>query len=114
MSSRVVQVFLGTDLRCTHLGLALIAKQHKINVEKLEPGEYVLFLNNDKNKLKLYAANHIVAYLRLPDNQKLDMKTIQLIPRAFQGSGRIDYDKALKQVLEEALAKKQRGQKELN
>jgi hypothetical protein len=108
MSSKVLQVFLGTDLRCTHLGLAEIAKRNKVDVEKLIPGEYVLFLNNDKNKLKLYAANHIVAYLRLPGNQKLDMKTIALIPRAFHGSGRIDYNKALKEVLEEALRKKGR------
>lgn len=112
MSAKVVRAFLGTDLRCTHLGLAEIAKKNKIDVGKLEPGEYLLFINNEKTKLKLFAANHVVAYLRLPDNQKLDMRTISLIPQAFKASGRIDYDGALKEVLVEAFKKKERRKDE--
>ena len=103
--SRALQVFLNADFRCAHEGLALIAKSHKIDVSKLEIGEYLIFVNTAKDRLKLYAANNVVAYLKLKTG-KIDLRTIQLIPQAFNGSGRIDYDAALKEVIDRELARK--------
>ena len=103
---RVLQCFLNADLRCGHEGLAILAKQNGIDITELKPGQYVLFINSHKDKLKLYACNNVVAYLKLPSGQRLNMATIQLIPKAFRGTGTIDYDKALKEVILTALARK--------
>lgn len=102
---KIVQVFLGADMRCSHHGLAELAKQNKIDVHNLEQGEFVLFVNNEKNKLKLYATNNIIAYLAL-EKGHIDMRTIALIPKSFTASGRIEYDKALRTVLERELVRK--------
>lgn len=103
---RVLQCFLNADLRCGHEGLATLAKQNGIDITQLQPGQYVLFINSHKDKLKLYASNNVVAYLKLSTGQRLNMATIQLIPKAFRGTGTIDYDKALREVLLTALARK--------
>lgn len=100
--SRLLQVFLNVDLRCAHDGLAKVAKDNKIKIEDLEPGEFVVFVNSHKNRLKLFTANGVLAYLKLKTG-KIDLRTIALIPQAFKGSGRIDYDKALKDMIDEHL-----------
>ena len=87
-------------------GASYIGKQNGIDITELKPGQYVLFINSHKDKLKLYACNNVVAYLKLPSGQRLNMATIQLIPKAFRGTGTIDYDKALKEVILTALARK--------
>lgn len=105
---KLLRVFLEADLRCSHEGLAKIAKDNKINVDNITPGECVIFINSSRNRLKLYAANNIIAYLRLQPKQILDFRTISLIPAAFNASGRLDYDKALKTLIE---GKVQNGQR---
>lgn len=107
-TSRVLQCFLNADLRCGHNGLSALSRQNGIDITKLRPGQYVLFINSKKDKLKLYACNNVLAYLRLPAGGRLNMAAIQLIPRAFQNTGRIDYDKALREVLLTALARQRR------
>ncbi len=99
---KILQVFLGADLRNGHEGLALTAKQEKIDVAALAPGEFVIFINTKQDKLKLYTASNIVAYLKLPEG-KIDLRVIQMIPKAFKASGKIDYDKHLKEIIEQNL-----------
>jgi hypothetical protein len=100
--SKIIQVFLNADLRCGHDGLAKLANDNNINVANLEPGQFIIFINTEMNRLKLYAANQVIAYLRLKEG-KIDIRAIQLIPRAFLASGRIDYDKAIKEIIESKL-----------
>lgn len=102
--ARALQVFMNADLRCSHDGLSALAKAQNIDVSKLEPGEYVLFINSGKNLLKLYAANNVIAFLKLKTG-KIDLKTIRLIPQAFNASGKIDYDKTLREVIERELSR---------
>lgn len=106
--ARALRVFLNSDLRCGHEGLAATAKKEKINVSNIEPGEFVIFINAEKNKIKLYAANNVVAYLKLPDGGRVDMKTIAKIPMAFKATGRIDYDGILRETIMSELAYKRR------
>lgn len=101
--SRLLQVFFNSDLRCSHDGLSQLAKEHDINVSALEPGEYVIFVNSAKNRLKLYASNNVLAYLKLDSGKGIDLRTIALIPKAFKASGKLDYDQALKEVLTKEL-----------
>lgn len=104
---RALQIFLGADMRNGHEGLAALAKKEKIDVAKLEAGQFVIFINNEKNKIKLYGAHNVVAYLKW-NNGRIDMRTIQLIPQAFNASGRIDYDVILKEVIEKELGRVKR------
>lgn len=106
MSGRVIQCYLNSDLRCSHDGLAEVAKKDKIMVKSLEPGQYVVFINSKKDRMKVYASNNVLAYLRLEDGRRIDLNTVREIPRAFAASGRIDYDKALEKVVREGLEKK--------
>jgi hypothetical protein len=102
----IVQVFQSVDMRYQHEGLEILAKQANIDVNKLEPGQYVVFINQAKTIVRLYAAHGVVAGIRLRDGQKVDMRTIHLIPEAFNGTNRLDYDKVLKKAVEEALVRK--------
>ena len=108
-SSGRIASFLGNvDMRCGHLGLALISKRRGIDVKKLTPGNYVVFLNSSKNRIKVYAANNVVAYY-VCESGTIDQRAIEMIPKAFNGSGNLDYDAALKAALEKYLAKKKRN-----
>lgn len=83
-----------------------MARKQGIKVQDLEPGQLVIFVNAAKNKLKVYAANNVVAYLKLPDKERIDLRVIQKIPEAFQATGKINYDAELKKLIEKQLAPK--------
>lgn len=100
--AKLLQVFLNSDMRCCHDGLAKLAKENKVDVKKLEPGEFVIFINSSMDRVKLYTANEVVAYLRLQKG-KVDLRTISLIPRAFMASGKFQYDESLKEIILERL-----------
>lgn len=93
------QVFLNTDFRNSHDGLAAIALNNGIDVSKLAHGEFVLFLNAHKDRIKLYTSNNVLAYMKMPHRHRVEMRTLRLIPEAFMASGRIQYDETLKEVL---------------
>jgi hypothetical protein len=96
--AKLLQVFLGADLRNSHEGLSAIAKANRIDPDTLPPGDYIIFINTARDKLKLYAANQVLAYLKLKTG-KIDLRTISLIPQAFKASGKIQYDETLKELL---------------
>lgn len=99
----IVQCFLNTDMRNMHNGLAKIAKKHGIETQTLEAGQYVVFINSAKTKIKIFASNDTISYTR-SSGGRLQMEAIQNIPRCFGGS-RFNYDEALKLVLEKLLTK---------
>lgn len=103
--NRIIRVFLRADMRCSHRGLTRMANENEIDITKLERGEFVLFINNDRNRIKLYAPNNVIAYLSLPKG-KIDLRTIALIPKSFSATGKIEYDEALKEVLLKEIARK--------
>lgn len=103
--SKLLRVFLNADLRCAHDGLKAMAKKQKVKLEELKEGELVLFVNAERNRIKLFGANNVLAYLKL-DRGRIDFRTISLIPRAFSASGKIDYDSALKEVITKAISSK--------
>lgn len=95
---KVVRFFPESDMRNGHAGLFSIAKKAGVDMRTLGPGEYVIFVNNQKNKVKMFAGHQVMAYLRL-DKGTLDLRTIAHIPNYFEG-GEIKYEKALLKVLE--------------
>lgn len=109
--SRVIQCFFDVDMRCLHEGLAALARAREVDVDRLEPGEFVLFLNAKKDRLKLYAPRHVLGYYRARTGERINLNTIPFIPQAFGATGRIDYDAALKKALEAQFARKGRKEK---
>jgi len=101
-SGKIIRYFPGADLRCQHNGLAKMAKTRGINVHKLRPGEYVIFTNNAKDKLKMFTTGNTVAYLKMPDGQRLNLNVIAKIPKFFTG-GTINYTGALKSQIQTEL-----------
>lgn len=97
MVNRVIRYFPDTHLGNGHTGLAKIAQKNGINVRDLEWGEFVIFTNIKRTALKLFSQGHLVAHLKLPAG-KLDIRTISLIPRYFNG-GQINYDGAIEEVI---------------
>jgi hypothetical protein len=100
--SRILQVFFDADMRCGHEGLELLAKKHKIDLKKLDPGNFVVFVNSAKDRLKIYTAYNVIAYMKSPAG-KIDMRAVQFIPKAFEAKGTLTYDEALKELFEKQL-----------
>lgn len=111
--NRVLQCFLNADLRNGHEGLEKLAKDNGIDVTKLLPGQYVVFINSSKDKIKLYATNHVIAYYKLEKGRIYDPRVIAEIPKAFNGHQKLDMDVALKNAITKALARRQKQRADL-
>lgn len=96
--NRVKQIFLNTDLRCQHRGLSLLAAKRKCNLDKLEPGEHVAFVNRRKDRVKLYSANGLLSYLK--SDRPLDLRAIASIPEAFGKSLKLKYASGIRKLYE--------------
>lgn len=108
MRTGILRVFLNVNLRAGHDGLTKLAKDHQVKTSDLEPGSYIVFINAAKNKLKLYAANEVIAYLRLGKGRSIDMNTIRELPYVFNGKF-INYDAALKTAVEKQMVNKNKS-----
>lgn len=97
-SNKLIRVFTDVLMSYSHKGLCELAANEKVDLNALNIGEFVCFINRPCTALKLYTAGNIIAYLRLPDGQKLDLRIITLLPRFFSG-GNIRYQEGLKEVL---------------
>ena len=104
--SGIIQCFLNVDMRNGHDGLTKLSKENGVITQKIEPGNFVVFVNSRRDKLKLFAANQVIAYLRMPAGRKIEMRVIKELPRVFNGK-KIDYDQALSLALDKALREKQ-------
>ena len=100
---QVLQCFLNVNLGAQHDGLTKLAKQHGLNTKDLQKGDYVVFVNSARDRVKVYAANNTIAYYRAPSRGSIDLRVIQMIPQAFNGAHKLDYDVALKAAIEKAL-----------
>lgn len=96
--SRIVRVFLDTHMGFGHRGLESIASNHKVDVNKLERGELVVFLNRQQTAMKVFAAGNTIAHLKMPGRAQIDMGVIKLLPSFFTGS-QINYKGALTQLI---------------
>lgn len=92
--SRIVRVFLETNMVCQHAGLKAMALSHKVNIDELESGEHAVFVNKALN----YSFNGVISYLYQPKG-RLDLHMIEAISRTFDDRGTINFEKAAKQSL---------------
>jgi hypothetical protein len=110
---KALHVFLGVDMRKSHDGLILLAKNKKIDLTKLPDETAAVFISANKLRIKTYSYNHIVGYLRANSYRPFDLSAIDEFPRAFDKSGMMNYNKALKAALEKKLHTKGKLKEEL-
>lgn len=100
---RIIRYFPDSDLRCGHEGLREVAKKNGVDPWELAPGEFLVFANHLKNKMKIYAPGNVIAYLKSPDNRRIDLDVVRLIPRFFNGT-QFNYDAAVKSMVLKKMA----------
>lgn len=96
--NKIIRYFPDIHLGNGHDGLAHIALKNKVDVRKLYPGEFVIFVNKTQTGLKLFSQGNMVCYLKMPGSQRINPRVISLIPRFFNGS-QINYSGALAEVI---------------
>lgn len=102
VAAKIVRYFPNTFIGNGHLGLSKIAAREGVNISKLDPGEYVIFVNKAQTALKMFCMGRVIAHLKMPEGTKLDSRVIALLPRFFNGKS-IDYDSAIRRVLQAEL-----------
>lgn len=78
--------------------------KRKLELENLDPGEFIALVNRDQTGVKLVGRSNIVVYQKTPKGQKLHPGAIILIPRYFNGK-EIDLSKAQEQAIREDFSK---------
>src|SRR4051794_35646980 len=104
---RVIQCFMNVNMGNGHDGLKAIARRGaNINADEMGPGEYLVFINRKREKIKVLCTGGegtqktlVFAYARY--KHAIDLNAIQFIPHAFQG-GNFNFDRALQLALETA------------
>ena len=114
--NKIMHVYSNVNLQNGHDGLTAIAKkENKVDVSKLNVGQFALFINRAFTAVKVFAANNVIVHYKHPKNHILDYKALRLIPDFFDGQS-IGYMKALKQVIEQdyphIVERKRRNQEE--
>lgn len=116
--TKVVQCFLDANLTCMVEGFLKILGKHDIKVEKYEKGHLIPFVNRARNYIKVVACNGtrhpVIGAYRLPRGRIYDLRVLGEIPSAFRADGAIDFDSAIKEVLDKYFQKKTKGQAHLD
>jgi hypothetical protein len=86
-AGRIAQVILDVDLRNSHDGLMEIAKKKGIGLKDLKPGQYLVFVNLNRDRFKIFAPapngrGAIIVYYRAYQG-RVDRESIETIPQAF-------------------------------
>jgi hypothetical protein len=101
--STIIRLFLDTHMGLSHPGLIEIAKNAKVNVDKLNDGDLLMFINRKLNKVKVLGAKgKVIGYLRTPDNRPIMLDALQYLPHTFGGAS-WDYTEACKLALQKKL-----------
>lgn len=102
--ANILHYFPNSDLRSSHRGLTLLAAKHKVRVETLASGSFVLFINRKRSQFKILTSSHIIAHYKSPHGS-IDMGVLNYLPHAFSSEG-FDFSKALRVKLAKDLAKR--------
>ena len=108
--NKIVNLFLDTDLRNHHEGLAKIAMKKKVDIGGLKPGEHVIFINTSMTYIKMFSASGVLSSKK-ENKGKINMHSIEMIPEAFDSSGKLNWDKAERMAIEKQFAKYEKAKK---
>lgn len=113
MAGKLLHVLQGADLRCRHDGLTAWAKQEKkVDFAACKPGDIVVFLNTEKNKLSLLVmleekdSAGFLGYYKSPHG-RVPPEALEFIAEAIGARG-FNMNTAIRKGLQKLLAKKGR------
>lgn len=102
---KAIKIFTGVDLIVSHDGLKEYAKKHKVDLKELRTGEVAIFVNTKKDKMKSYAWNGVLSYLRRTEYERpFDLQAFNAF--SLKADGTISYVDGLKARLEKVLRKR--------
>lgn len=105
--AKIQQVFVNVDMRCGMDGLIKITSDNNIDVTKRKHGELLIFINTGWNKIKVMACNEsdspVIAQKYLRHGRVFSLNIVREIPRAFKGSGEIDFNEAMERAFIKSL-----------
>lgn len=97
--NKLARIVCNADLRSGHDGLNKLAKSLRINMETLEVGEWICFVNRRRSAAKFLApGGMLISHFRMPNQSPMNPKVIRLIPKYFNGRD-FKYDSALAEVV---------------
>lgn len=90
--SRLVQVVLDVDLRAGHDGLLALGKKKGVDWNKLNPGQYVAFVNRQLNRFMLLGISPsrrgaVIIYYKSYAG-RIDRQEMESLPLAFGSENR--------------------------
>lgn len=103
---KAVEFFLGVNMCAQHNGLKKLAKKYKIDIDTLPSNSACVFISRDRRRIKVYASNGVLSYLRASDYRPFDLSALNEFPKAFNTDGTLNYEKALRLRLEKEFSKK--------
>lgn len=90
---KICKLFFDTHMGLGHQGLAILARKGKVDLDMLDEGDLLMFLNRAGDKMKMLGSRgRVLAYLRMPKG-RIMKEALQYIPRTFGHDG-FNYDKA--------------------
>lgn len=96
VGAKIVRFIPHADLRCSHDGLAKLAKDElKVKVDDLKVGECVMFVNSAWTAFKIYCANNVILHYKDPRGHKLNVQAVYSGVPTFMKGREINYSKAL-------------------
>lgn len=105
----VLQVVMNANLSLMFDGLMDHAKQIGINVEKLEAGQAIIFVNREGKYIKMLLGTQskypVLACYRFPPGMRFPLEAVQSIARSFKASDDISSVDKLRRGLEMHYAK---------
>jgi hypothetical protein len=100
--NKILRCVFGADMRAAHAGLSsMLEKNFDIKTENLEAGEYVVCINKAKTIVKIYAGGNVIAHYKSRKGT-IDTRTLQYIPKYFNGRG-FDYAGAIGELVRKEL-----------
>lgn len=101
----ILNYFPDSDLRSGHPGLAKLSRKAKVPLEDLKSGQFNLFINRKQTALKMISSGGVLVHYKSPEGHRINIDTLALLPKYFNGTA-LNYNAALKEVLEKRLAKR--------
>jgi hypothetical protein len=94
--NKIVRYFSNADLRGGHDMLRKQATKAGVDLNNLDVGEFVLFVNKKQNMFKMLTQAKVMVFYK--QQQRLHPATFALIPKYFNGKA-IDYEGSLREAL---------------
>lgn len=91
-----------------HKGLREICEDKRIELDDLEPGQFVVFLNKRCDKMKCWAHNGSISYLRTT-GKPFDKKDIVEFAKAFGASAKLTMPDTQAKSFDKAVAKRDKS-----